>query len=48
MFSFTQKLRMGWTFYRLYHKHSLVRFYSTLLLPFAPQNYRELAQLLNC
>jgi hypothetical protein len=47
VFSFTQKIRMGWTFYRLYTKYSLVRMYTSLLLPFAPHSYRQLPRLLN-
>lgn len=48
MTSFTQKMRIGITFCRLYRRHSSVRWYSDkLLMPFAPSNYREATQILN-
>jgi len=47
MFSFTQKLRMGLTFYQLYRRYPLVRGYSRFVSHFAPENYREMLKLLN-
>lgn len=48
MVGFVQKLRMGFAFYQLYRRHSLVRWYSKLfLVRIAPSNYRVLLQLLD-
>lgn len=48
MVGFTQKLRMGFTFYQLYRRHSFVRLYSkTFLTRIAPDNYKVLLQLLD-
>jgi hypothetical protein len=47
MLSFTQKVRVGLTFYQLYRRHRLVRWYSKAMVNFAPNDYREMLRLLD-